>query len=67
MNTVGLELESSKIELVKLRKKQKELTSKLGQRKVVLVFMQSTISKVESRLRELLAIESTISFINLKN
>ncbi len=45
MNVVGLELESPKTKLVNLKEKQEELTSKLGQRKVVLVFMQSTIFK----------------------
>lgn len=33
MNIVGLELKSSKVEMVKLKKK-KEFTSKIGQRKL---------------------------------
>lgn len=36
MNTVGLELKSSRVEMVKLKKEKEELTFKIGQGKIVL-------------------------------
>ncbi len=36
MNIVGLELKSSRVEMVKLKKEKEELTFKIGQGKVVL-------------------------------
>jgi chromosome segregation ATPase len=61
MNIVGLELESSRAQLVKLKKEKEELTSELGQGKVVLDSMQATIYKAESRLQGLLVAKSTIN------
>ncbi len=65
MNIVGLELESSRVQLVKLKKEKKELTSELGWGKVVLDSMQTTIYKAESRLQGLLVAKSTINPTNL--
>jgi hypothetical protein len=58
MNIVGLELESSRVDMVKLKKK--ELRSQVGQGKVVLDSMQPIAAKVENRLQEFLTTMSTI-------
>jgi hypothetical protein len=59
MNIVGLELESSRVEMVKLTKGKEELTSKIGQGNVVLDSMQAIVFKAENKLKELLATKST--------
>jgi len=64
MNIVGLELESFKAQLVKLKKKR-SLTYELGQGKVVLDFMQVTVFKAKSWLQQLFATKLTINPINL--
>ncbi len=65
MNITGLELESSKIKMVKLKKKKEELTYETGQGKVVLNSMQATIFKVVNKLKEMLATESTTNIYDL--
>jgi hypothetical protein len=65
MNIVGLELKSSKVEMVKLKKKKEELTFKIGQGKVVLDSMHAIIFKAMNELKELLVIESTIHLDDL--
>ncbi len=65
MNIVGLELESSRVEMVKLKKKKEELTSKIGQGKIVLDSMHAIVLKDVNKLKEMLAIESTTNLYDL--
>ncbi len=61
MNIVGLELESFRAQLVKLKKEKEELTSELGQGKVVLDCMQAIVYKTENKLQGLLVTKSIIN------
>ncbi len=61
VNIVGLELESFRAQLVKLKKEKEELTSELGQGKVVLDCMQAIVYKTENKLQGLLVTKSIIN------
>jgi len=60
MNIVGMELESKKVEMVKLKSQKEELMAKLGQMKPVLDFMQSIVVAAKRKLEKVLTAEDHV-------
>jgi hypothetical protein len=54
MSIVGMELESKRVEMVKLKSQKEELMVKLGQMKPVLDFMQSIVVAAKRKLEKVL-------------